>query len=78
MDEAPKEKKTRRKRRGPGTDKPPRKSFLLRLEQGTFDRLNEMLSSYQGPRNQYIERLIEFDLDYRDRLSSLNKKLPNR
>ena len=68
----PKEKKTRRKRRGPGTDKPLRKTFTLRLEQSTFDRMNAMLKSYKGSRNEYIERLIRFDLEYRERILPLN------
>lgn len=72
MDGAPKEKKTRRKRRVPGTDKPPRKSFSLRLEQSTFDRMNNMLKAYRGSRNEYIEQLIEFDLQYRERIQPLN------
>lgn len=72
MDGAPKEKKTRRKRRVPGTDKPPRKSFSLRLEQSTLERMNAMLKSYKGSRNEYIERLIEFDLEYRERIAPLN------
>lgn len=72
MNGAPKEKKTRRKRRVPGTDKPPRKSFSLRLEQSTFDRMNNMLKLYKGSRNEYIERLIEFDLQYRERIQPLN------
>ena len=72
MDGAPKEKKTRRKRRGPGTDKPLRKSFSLRLEESTFKRLNRMLKAYKGSRNEYIERLIEFDLQYRERIQPLN------
>ncbi|MGP3508407.1 hypothetical protein L0936_19400 [Paracidovorax citrulli] len=71
-----KEKKTRRKRRGPGTDKPPRKAFSLRIEQRTFDRMKELLQSFNGSRNEYIERLIEFDLDYRDRIAALNTRLP--
>lgn len=73
--EEPKEKKTRRKRRLPGTDKPPRKAFSLRLEEGTFERMNKMLKSYKGSRNEYIERLIEFDLQYRERLQPLNTPL---
>ncbi len=68
----PKEKKPRRKRRLPGTDKPPRKAFSLRLEQSTFEQMNAMLKAYQGSRNEYIERLIEFDLEYRARLQPLN------
>ena len=72
----PKEKATRRKRRVPGTDKPPRKAFSLRLEESTFERMNKMLKSYNGSRNEYIERLIEFDLQYRERLKPLNTPLP--
>lgn len=67
-----KEKKTRKKRRLPGTDKPPRKAFSLRLEESTFDRMNKMLKSYKGSRNEYIESLIEFDLRYRERIKPLN------
>lgn len=71
-----KEKATRRKRRVPGTDKPPRKAFSLRLEESTFERMNKMLKSYNGSRNEYIERLIEFDLQYRERLKPLNTPVP--
>ena len=70
----PSPKATRRKRRVPGTDTPPRKEFSMRLEVATFERMNAMLSSYQGSRNEYIERLIEFDLSYRDRILGLNQK----
>lgn len=73
----PKEKATRRKRRVPGTDKPPRKAFSLRLEESTFERMNKMLKSYNGSRNEYIERLIEFDLQYRERLKPLNTPVPD-
>lgn len=66
------EKKTRKKRRGPGTDNPIRPGFTLRLEQSTLDRLNKMLMSYEGSRNEYIESLIEFDLQYRERIKPLN------
>lgn len=72
----PKEKATRRKRRVPGTEKPPRKAFSLRLEESTFNRMNKMLKLYDGSRNEYIERLIEFDLQYRERLKPLNTPLP--
>lgn len=72
----PKEKATRRKRRVPGTDKPPRKAFSLRLEENTFERMNKMLKSYDGSRNEYIERLIEFDLQYRERIKPLNTPVP--
>ena len=68
----PKEKKTRRKRRLPGTDKPPRIAFSLRLEASTFERMNKMLNAYEGSRNEYIEQLIAFDLQYRERLRPLN------
>lgn len=70
------EKKTRRKRRVVGTEKPPRKAFSLRLEEATFDRMNLMLRAYSGSRNDYIERLIEFDLQYRERLRPLNTPVP--
>ncbi len=73
----PKEKATRRKRRVPGTDKPPRKAFSLRLEESTFERMNKMLKSYDGSRNEYIERLIEFDLQYRERIKPLNTPVPD-
>jgi hypothetical protein len=69
-DETP--KKTRRKRRVPGTDKPPLKVVTLRLEQKTLQRIDALLASYSGSRNNYIEKLIEFDLDYRDRIQPLN------
>lgn len=65
-------KNTRRKRRGPGTDAPQRVQVSLRLEVSTFDRMNKMLSLYKGSRNEYIERLIDFDLSYRDRILPLN------
>lgn len=35
-----------------------------------------MLKSYDGSRNEYIEGLIEFDLQYRERLKPLNTPLP--
>ena len=75
-EDLPKEKATRRKRRVPGTDKPPRKAFSLRLEESTSERMNKMLKSYNGSRNEYIERLIEFDLQYRERLKPLNTPVP--
>ena len=31
-----------------------------------------MLSAYEGSRNEYIEQLIAFDLQYRERLRPLN------
>jgi hypothetical protein len=68
-------KLTRRKRRVLGTDTPPRKEFSMRLEAVTFERMNTMLQSYQGSRNEYIERLIEFDLAYRERIGPLSTKL---
>ncbi|RRS01163.1 hypothetical protein EIP75_21550 [Aquabacterium soli] len=72
-------KKTRKKRRGPGTDNPIRPGFTLRLEKDTLDRLNKMLLSYEGSRNEYIERLIEFDLQYRERIKPLNTSVdPDR
>lgn len=47
----------------------------MRLEQATFDRMNRMLLTYQGSRNEYVERLIEFDLSYRERILPLNTKV---
>lgn len=38
--------------------------------------MKELLQSFNGSRNEYIERLIEFDLDYRDRIAALNTRLP--
>lgn len=37
--------------------------------------MNKMLKSYKGSRNEYIERLIEFDLQYRERIQPLNTPL---
>lgn len=34
--------------------------------------MNKMLKAYKGSRNEYIERLIEFDLSFRERLEPLN------
>ena len=34
--------------------------------------MNKMLKAYKGSRNEYIERLIEFDLQYRERIQPLN------
>jgi hypothetical protein len=76
-DDSPKAKKTGYKRRMPGTSKPPRAAFIQRLEQSTFDRLNAMLESYGGSRNEYVERLIEHDLEYRERIRPLNTALPS-
>jgi hypothetical protein len=72
----PEEKASRRKRRVPGTDKPPRKAFCLRLEESTFDRLNKMLTGYKCSRNEYVESLILFDLEYQERLRALNDPSP--
>lgn len=58
----------KRKKRAPGTDTPPRQSFTLRLEADTFDRMTVALQGFKGSRNEYIERLIELDLLYRDRM----------
>ena len=60
----------------PGTDKPPRKAFCLRLEESTFERLNKMLTGYKCSRNEYVESLILFDLEYQERLRSLNDPNP--
>lgn len=47
----------------------------MRLEESTFERMNNLLKSYQGSRNEYIERLIEFDLQYRERIKPLNTSI---
>jgi hypothetical protein len=75
MSEIEKPKTTRRKRRVEGTETPPRKEFSMRLEASTFERLNTILLTFEGSRNEYIERLIEFDLAYRERILPLNTKL---
>lgn len=72
MKEAPKKKRTRRKKRVEGSATPPRRSMVLRLEKSTFDRMNAMLKAYRGSRNDYITRLIEFDLQFRERMQPLN------
>lgn len=69
------QKATRKKRRGPGTDKPERKEFAVRLEAWTFERLNLMLLNQKVSRNEYIAALIEFDLAYRDRIAGMNTKI---
>lgn len=71
-DEKPKQ--TRRKRRVEGSSTPPRKDLVLRLEQSTFERLSKLATELNCSRNQYIERLIEFDLAYRERIGPLNSR----
>lgn len=61
-------KHSKRKKRAPGTDAPPRQSFTLRLEASTVERLDDALRGFKGSRNEYIERLIELDLQYRERM----------
>ena len=73
--EQAKEKKTRAKRRVPGTDHPPRVAFPLRLEAKTAERLNAMLEVFNISRNEYIELLIESDLQHRERIELLNSSL---
>ncbi len=65
-------KKGRKKSRVLGSETPPRVAFSLRLEASTFDRLNTMLESFQGSRNDYIARLVEHDLSLRERMKPLN------
>ena len=73
MTEKPEAAKLGRKKvRLPGSDTPPRVSFSMRLEASTFNRLNAMLASFQGSRNDYIVRLIEHDLSLRERMKPLN------
>lgn len=68
------DKKTRKKRRVEGSATPPRQELTLRLEQSTFDRLNQLVDTLPCSRNEYIERLIEFDLAYRQRIEALETK----
>ena len=77
MDQPNKEKKTRRKRRVPGSLTPPRVPVLLRLEVGTYQKIKELLSNYKISCNKYIEGLIEFDLNYRSRIQNLNLHHPS-
>lgn len=65
-------KKGRKKSRVLGSETPPRVAFSLRLEASTFERLNVMLESFNGSRNDYIARLIEHDLSLRERMKPLN------
>ena len=55
-----------------GTDHPPRVAFPLRLEAKTAERLNAMLEVFNISRNEYIELLIESDLQHRERIELLN------
>ena len=68
-----KPKQVRRKRRIPGSSTPPRKEFSLRIEAALFERLTKLLATFGGSRNEYIERLIDYDLAYRDRIETLNR-----
>lgn len=73
-DEEKHAKQTRKKRRVEGSDNPPRQEFTLRLEVATFERLNNLVANMACSRNEYIERLIEFDLAYRQRIEVLDSK----
>jgi hypothetical protein len=73
-DEEDNTKHTRKKRRVEGSDTPPRQEFTLRLEVATFERLNDLVNTLSCSRNEYIERLIEFDLAFRERIQILDSK----
>jgi hypothetical protein len=73
-DEEKNEKSTRKKRRVEGSATPPRLEFTLRLEQRTLERLNRLIATLPCSRNEYIERLIEFDLAYRQRIEVLDTR----
>jgi hypothetical protein len=73
-DEEKHAKQTRKKRRVEGGDNPPRQEFTLRLEVATFERLTHLVATLSCSRNEYIERLIEFDLAYRQRIEILDSK----
>lgn len=61
------EKQTRKKRRVPGTDTPPRVSLVLRMEEVLFDGMNKYLETFDGSRNDYICGLIYIDVKHRER-----------
>lgn len=67
-----KEKKTRKKRRVPGTETPPRVSFTLRMELALFESMVNLLQTFDGSRNDYICQLIELDVKHRERFRALN------
>lgn len=66
------DKKTRKKRRVPGTETPPRVSFTLRMELASFESMTNLLRTFDGSRNDYICELIDLDLKHRERFRALN------
>ncbi len=65
-------KKTRKKRRVPGTDTPPRVSLMLRMEQQDFDQMAVILKNAKVSRNDFICSLIAQELAHLERFRALN------
>ncbi len=71
-----KEIKPRKKRRVPGTETPPRASFVVRIEVTALTAVTELLQHYNGSRNDYVCALINADLEHRKRFIALNTDIP--
>jgi len=68
------EKKTRKKRRVPGSATPPRISITLRLEVDTLNGMTALLALFDGSRNDYISKLIDDDLQRSKRFHSSTER----
>jgi len=67
----PEPKKTRTKRRVPGSDTPPRVSIALRMEQQDLDQMTAMLKNSKLSRNDFICGLITAELAHIERFRLL-------
>ncbi len=63
------EKKTRKKRRPPGSERVP---FILRMEPEQFKQLNELLEHAKTSRNDFICDLVAKELEHLERFRALN------
>lgn len=63
------EKKTRKKRRPPGSE---RVAFILRMEPEQFKQLNELLEHAKTSRNDFICDLVAKELEHLERFRALN------
>lgn len=63
------EKKTRKKRRPPGSE---RVAFILRMEPEQFKQLNELLEHAKISRNDFICDLVAKELEHLERFRALN------
>ena len=70
--EAPQPKATRKRRRVPGTDTPPRASIVLRIEQRDPEQLTALLTNAKRSRNDFICGLITAELQHIERFRQLN------